>query len=282
MTTIKPLIKWPGGKRRQAQLISSIIMAKDVSEEFDYYEPFLGGGALFMHLKQSGALKGEIILSDISERLIAFHTAIRDEPEAVIETLDDLRSLTLDDYYEVRTAFNEADVEGPETAAMFLWLNKNAWRGLWRENKSGGMNVPKNDKLGALPNAETIRAVSEIYQGVTLRCEGFSDAFTFANKQNAVFYCDPPYVPLKETETSFVTYSKQGFPMALQHELAALAREAAAEGAIVVISNHASKLATETLYPVEDFEQHFLKAKRGIGVRVDKTEAKEVIAVIGG
>jgi DNA adenine methylase len=260
-----PLLKWAGGKSKLAPTIGELL-----GERCDgvYHEPFLGSGSVFLRLKADGKIQ-RAVLGDINQRLVAFHTAIRDVPGEVIRWLgtldfgDEWRSL----YNDVRVVFNSLPPDSPSSlqAARFLWLNRACFNGLYRENKAGQFNVPvgRYDKL-AMPSADHIRAVSALLQGVDIRCQSFEDAMESVAVGDWL-YADPPYIPMSET-SNFTAYSSGGFGAHEHKALADSAINAANRGARVVVSN-SDTLDTRMLYNrARGFNWKGLKVGRSIGV----------------
>lgn len=141
---VHPFVKWAGGKR---QLLGEIQMRMPKSYG-DYYEPFVGGGAVFLDLNPQNAT-----INDINTSLINAYRQIRDEPRAVMDCLDVLDSGHIDSedpkayYYDVRDKYNlriSSDIYDAETAALLIYINKHCFNGLYRVNAKGWFNVPYN------------------------------------------------------------------------------------------------------------------------------------------
>jgi DNA adenine methylase len=280
-TSMKPLLKWAGGKARLASTIDAAF-AKPCKNT--YFEPFLGAGALFLYRREAGKLLGDVVLSDRNAKLIETHIAIRDDVEGVLKALSYMPTLEYRDvYYEVREQFNTLEQVGNEHAARFLWLNRAGFNGLYRENKSGIYNVPVGRyKCVSLPSAEAFRTVSKALQGVTLLSESFETIIAQAGVGDQV-YCDPPYVPLTAT-ANFTAYCKAPFSHSHQLSLSASAREAAERGAVVLLSNHDTPIVREELYPVTAGFRvlHKLSVRRSISQNASKRgKASELLASIG-
>ena len=221
-------LKWAGGKAQSLSRIDPHIP----TEMSNYYEPFLGGGSVLIHVLSS--LKsgtrtllpgGEIIAADINAALINVYKVVQCDPEALIEELQGLADRAINSpsfeeyYYALRYLYNENKAEfnlvprnvNVETAAYFIYLNHNGFRGLYRENKSGDFNVP----YGHYDNPEIINKshldeIHELIQGVIFRCCDFTASMSTIETNDFV-YLDPPYAP--ETVTSFVKYTESGFAL---------------------------------------------------------------------
>ena len=165
---MKPVLKWAGGKARLAPKIAEVFGEPCRGT---YYEPFLGSGAVYLHLKAAGKVE-QAVLADANPKLVAVHRAIRDTLDAVFE---ELKALPDEDwrerYYDVREAYNVGPFEGPRHAARFLWLNRAGYNGLYRENRSGRFNVPVGRYAALrLPAEEHFRKVSGALAGSGASC----------------------------------------------------------------------------------------------------------------
>lgn len=224
-----PFIKWAGGKSR---LIAQY--AEHFPAEFGaYHEPFLGGGAVFFHLAPERAL-----LSDINPRLIETYQALADDPEAVMSRLDAHRRRHSEEHYNrSRHRLNAGEGRtAADRAALFIYLNKTCFNGLYRENRRGDFNVP----IGSYSNPtlyerENLLAVSTRLAGVTLRQASF-DAVLETAQDGDLVYFDPPYFPASAT-ASFTGYAAGGFDVDLQVRLAKVFAELARRGCFVLLSN---------------------------------------------
>lgn len=253
---MRPLLKWAGGKR---QLLPAL--RRHYPASFDrYIEPFVGSGAVFFDLYGAGHLDGRRArLVDVNADLIGCYSAVRDHTEAVIAALERLerehRARGNDCYYEVRDRrFNPARAARvgrvppsgpvgataytPDLAAMFIYLNRTGFNGLFRLNRQGAFNVPAGRYTNPrICDAEHLRAVACALSsdGVTLECIPFEQALADAREGDFI-YCDPPYAPLSRT-ASFAHYTAGGFG-ALDHvRLQEAVVAAARRGAGVLMSN---------------------------------------------
>jgi DNA adenine methylase len=207
---MKPLLKWVGGK---TQLLDDVLALLPLSIH-DYYEPFVGGGSVLLAVLGSGRVTGTVYASDINPRLINLYRCLQTEPAKVARCLqivaDGYRRAVSQEsfYYGIRALFNAQPVTGAVAAALFLFLNKTCFRGVYREGPKG-FNVPFGHYgTVELPTAESIEAMSRSLAPVVFSCESFETALAKARSGDFV-YVDPPYVP--ETATSFVGYVAGGF-----------------------------------------------------------------------
>lgn len=278
---MKPLLKWAGGKAKLAPAIAEAFGGPSARL---WIEPFLGAGSVYLHRRAAGQVLGDAILGDINPKLVAFHVAVRD---SVDDLLQELSKLPYSDwrerYYQVREAFNAGPHEGPAHAARLLWLNRTGFNGLYRENRSGRYNVPCGSyKEVKLPSEAHLREVSQALEGAEIVAAGFEELMSRAGAGDQV-YCDPPYVPLSQS-ADFTGYAKDGFDMGAQERLAKAAMAAAFRQATVVLSNHDLPVVRKRLYPEnEGFSIHARPAVgRSISRSVRSRKAiHEVIARVG-
>lgn len=267
-----PLLKWPGGKRKLAGRIAEELGACPG----DYFEPFLGAGAVALHMASEDLVGGQLFLSDCNERLMAVHRAVKLLPQVVFSELHKLPSgeRFKDHYLSIRGdtkaprphSYNgnveHGLINGPAQAARFVWLNKCGFNGLWRENKKGFNNVPVGRyKRPSLPTRQHILDTSALLRNTVLLAEHFSSALEAAEEGDCV-YCDPPYVPRTET-ASFTAYTAGGFPWSEQVALAEAATVAADRGVRVVLSNHDLPVV-HGLYEPRGFHLTSLSVRRSI------------------
>jgi DNA adenine methylase len=218
-----PLIKWPGGKRKLIPHIRPLIP----SRFNQYFEPFLGGAALFFFLRP---LKAH--LSDKNADLIQAYVQVRDRPEAVIRALSGFKNSERD-YYRIRA-------DKPRTtaarAARVLYLTTLSFNGIFRVNLEGRFNVPYGRKTHLQPwDPPRIRGASRVLKETDLRALDFEPALTDAGNGDLV-YLDPPYT-VAHGNNGFLKYNAKIFSWDDQIRLARVAREIAKRGATVIVSN---------------------------------------------
>ena len=251
--TVKPFLKWAGGKGQLLCEIEKYYPFMD-GKVTKYAEPFVGGGAVLFDILSRYDLE-EIYISDINAELINTYCMIRDNIDALINILSNLQSnflpLDTDDrkayYMKQRNRFNELKINGDESihiekAALIIFLNKTCFNGLFRVNRKGLFNVP----IGAYKNPmicdETnLRSVSEKLQKVTIVCGDYRESASFID-ENTFVYFDPPYRPLTDT-ANFTAYTENLFNDKEQIELAKFVNEMDSKGAKIVISNSDPKNA---------------------------------------
>lgn len=247
--SVKPLLKWVGGKR---QLLPAL--RRFYPREFGaYIEPFFGSGAVFFDLCDSGRLSGHrVLLIDSNPDLIGCYETVRDQPDAVGSALEELAAGYARDgrahYYVVRDAmFNPLRAERrangripytPDLAAMLIYLNRTGFNGLFRVNARGAFNVPagRYDRPRIVDRARLERVAQALSApGVELRCGSFADVPTAAAAGDFL-YVDPPYAPVSPT-SSFTAYTALRFGDEEQQALQRLMIELAERGCHVLLSN---------------------------------------------
>ena len=240
----KPFIKWVGGK---SQLLNEI--KKKYPLEFKKYcEPFVGGGAVLFDILSSMHPE-TVLINDINKELINTYTQIKNNCDGMINQLSEIQTLyksnSLEEnktfFYEKRQRYNELkvngnDVENLEKAALFIFLNKTCFNGLYRVNSKGLFNVPFNNaKNPLLCDEENLRVCSEVLQNVEMRVGDYKQCIDFIDS-NTFVYIDPPYRPLTQT-AAFTSYSENGFTDKEQRELGDFITEISNKGAMVLASN---------------------------------------------
>ncbi len=274
----QPFLKWVGGK---AQLLAQF--APFFSAEIErYVEPFLGGGAVFFHLKdRSPAMP--TLLRDNNDELINCYRAVRDCPAALMRGLDEhwagYRAGGGDYYYAVRGRHALPAVARVARAARMIFLNKTCFNGLFRVNSRGHFNVPVGSpRTTAFYDRGALLAASAALRGVELATQDFRTTLAEARRGDFV-YIDPPYVPVSAT-ARFTSYTKEDFGAREQADLAAAATAAAQRGARVMVSNSETPWVRE-LY--RDFAVHPVRARRAINRDGAKRGAVgEIVACAGG
>ena len=268
----KPFVKWAGGKR---QIMNEI--KKLVPEKFNtYYEPFIGGGAVFFEIAPKKA-----VLNDYNTELINVFECIKDENkfEKMLSELNHHEaSHTEEYYYSIRNIdrdkkkFNK--LSDYKRAARTIYLNKACFNGLYRVNSKNEFNVPfgKKNKVNTYEgqNLGIIHCILN-FNDIKLLSTDFEEAIKDAKKGDFIYF-DPPY----DSDTStFNSYTEDGFGKEEQRRLARVYKELSDKGCYVMLSNHNTKLVRE-LY--SDFNIHKIEAKRNINANGKKRgKVEEVI-----
>ena len=266
VSNIKPFVKWAGGKNG---LINSLISF--IPRNFNsYFEPFVGGGALFFYLKNLNILNSKkIYLNDKNVELINAYKQIKINPNKLLEELEILKNNHSKEYfYKIRNLDRDFDFYSLSEvfrAARFIYLNKTCFNGLCRYNAKGNFNTPmgsyKNPKIY---DKDLIFSVHEVLKNVSITNKDFEVVSLKAKKGDFVYF-DPPYYPLNKT-SSFVSYT-DNFSANEQIRLYKLFKMLDCEGIKVLQSNSNTDFIKE-LY--KDFEIIEVISKRAINCKGDK------------
>lgn len=252
----RPFLKWAGGKGRLLSQYEPFLPATIDT----YYEPFLGGGAVFFHL--AGRAQ-RAVLGDINPELVNVYCCVRDQVELLIRHLwDHQRRHSPDYYYQVR---QRQYLRSPiERAARLIYLNKTCYNGLYRENSQGHFNVPVGRyKNPTICDPTLLRAASAALQIAEIHTFSFETLRSRSFSARDFVYFDPPYHPISAT-SRFTGYSRYGFTGDDQKRLAAVFRTLATAGPRVMLSNSDCELIRE-LY--QGFTIHPMLAARAINSR---------------
>ena len=247
----RPFVKWAGGKRTLIPDIARLLPPEDIET---YYEPFVGGGAVFFAL-DSRITKAE--LSDVNAELALTYQVVRNNPEPLIDLLRQYaKKHTKPHYLRIRKTMDIAT--SVELAARFIYLNKTCFNGLFRVNKSGHFNVPMGSyKNPLICDAENIRAVSEVLKKATVKISDFGKIYPSAGD---FIYADPPY------DKAFNGYNSNGFDRDDQTRLRDAAIRWHMSGAKVMLSNADTELI-QSIYGREPFRLHSVSAPKSINCK---------------
>ncbi len=270
-SSIAPFVKWAGGKR---QLIPQI--RERMPEQFNnYYEPFVGGGAVIFELLPENAL-----INDINRALINAYQMICDHPKEFLQEINRLDAEMWEDgkeyYYSLREHYNDKlmrDEFDVELAALFVFINKHCFNGLYRVNGKGLFNVPYNNSRRSSVDEQSIMEISEYLRNVTIISGDFEAACEGARAGDFVFI-DSPYAPLNPT--SFESYTKEGFDIESHRRLANLFDELTARGCYCMLTNHNTELINE-LYGNKGYTIDVVSVKRMINSDASNRVGEEVI-----
>ena len=265
----RPVLKWAGGK---SQLLDRIVSRLPAEIE-TYFEPFVGGAAVFFRLAQEHRFQ-RAVLADRNPELIDVYRAVKSDVAGVIECLT--RHAAAHDseyYYRVRDASPRALVR---RAARLIYLNKTGYNGLYRVNRSGKFNVPcgryTNPRILDEPN---LRAVADVLRDVSLEVADFEGVCAHARPGDAV-YLDPPYLPVSRT-SSFTAYDPLPFGLNEHERLARVFSDLTSRGVRAVLSN-SSTPDTRRLY--REFRPQVVAVKRPINSRVSARGPVDEILVV--
>ncbi len=278
----KPFVKWAGGKRQILHILIKNLPTEIYQGKIKVYtEPFVGGGALFFKLKSMFDFE-KVILADKNKDLINAYTSVRDDVASLIKILKELEKRFYESkdrkefYYAMREKFNNKRKFDIERAALFLFLNKTCFNGLYRVNSKGKFNVPfgryKNPVICEeknLMNASKLLSDAELIAG----------DFTLIEKEigaNTFVYLDPPYRPISET-SSFTSYNSDLFDDKEQERLAKFVRKIDRKNVKFMLSNSYSKDGFfQKLY--SGFDIKTIRVKRYISATIaGRTEVREIL-----
>ena len=220
MAKAKPFIKSVGGKSQLIEQIDVQLPADfDRWKNITYIEPFVGGGAMLFYMLQQYPNIQHAVINDINSDLTTCYQTVRDNPEELIKSLQEIErtylSLETEDkrkefFIMVRARYNEKNLDPIENTTKFFFLNRTCFNGLYRVNKKGLFNVPFGKYANpAICDPDTIRKDSILLQRVEILNGDFEKTFAYANG-DTLFYFDPPYRPLSNT-SSFNDYTKEPF-----------------------------------------------------------------------
>ena len=257
----RPFLKWAGGKAKLAPTV-----LHRAPERFNrYHEPFLGAGAVFFALR--ARLDVPATLTDVNPALIETFEVVRDDPDGLCLALAPLANRYLPaahadravQYYEVRAS---VPATARERAARVIFLNRTCFNGLYRENRSGGFNVPHGRYLRpGILDAGLLTACSEALRDAELRCGDFDEACARAGEGDFV-YLDPPYHPLSAT-ASFTSYTGGSFGFPEQLRLRDAFDALSGRGVAAILSN-SDHPAIRDLYEGRGYQLDTVSMSRAI------------------
>lgn len=257
---LQPFTKWTGGKRQLLPVIREL-MPKTYNR---YFEPFVGGGALFFDLAPKDA-----VINDFNAELINCYQQIKDNPQELIEILTVHQEYNSKEYYlDLRSADRDERIDmmsEVQRAARILYMLRVDFNGLYRVNSKNQFNVPygryKNPKI---VDENLVSAISTYLNNnqIEIKKGDFEKAVLDVQPGDFVYF-DPPYIPLSET-SAFTSYTHEGFSYDDQVRLRDTFKKLSDTGAYVMLSNSSSFLVEE-LY--RDFNIHYVEATRTNGAK---------------
>lgn len=230
-TCARPFVKWVGGKRQLLQQFHrfGLFPSKFDDKRNCYFEPFVGGGAVFFDLQPKIAS-----ISDLNSELITTYVVVRDDVECLIESLK--KHVYDKDYFLKIRAMNPAEMSELDIASRFIYLNRTCFNGMYRVNSKGQFNVPFGRyKNPVICDEDNLRAVSRALKDVKILNADYKSAVSEAKTGDFVYF-DPPYYPISST-SSFTSYTKEGFAEKEQIELRDAFAELSDRGCYVMLSN---------------------------------------------
>ncbi|MBQ8405267.1 MAG: DNA adenine methylase [Clostridia bacterium] len=282
-TELKPFLKWVGGKGQLINELEKFITTEGEQVLTKYAEPMVGGGALLFSILSKYDFE-ELYISDINAELINSYIVVRDNIDLLVEKLTEMQAVFLPMnengrkyfYYNARDKFNALQLSKEtevEKAALFIFLNKTCFNGLYRVNKKGQFDVP----MGAYKNPticdeNNLRNISNALQNVEIVCGDYTFSESFIDN-NTFVYIDPPYRPISET-SAFTSYNSDSFDDKEQIRLSQYIERIDKIGAKIVLSNSDPKnvnpddMFFDDLY--KSFKIHRVEATRAINSKAEK------------
>ena len=244
--TAKPFIKWAGGKAQLLNEIDNAIPYYIKQNRFTYIEPFVGGGAVLFWILQKYPNVEKAVINDINTDLINSYKTIKEDVDELIlilkdwekeyHSLKDKPEAKREYYYLKRKQFNARTSDKVTQTALFIFLNRTCFNGLYRVNRKNEFNVPIGSyKTPMICEEDNLRAVNQILQNVTILNDDFENILEYAEGKT-LFYFDPPYKPLSNT-SSFTSYVKDEFDDNEQIRLAKFCRKIDLLGYKWILSN---------------------------------------------
>lgn len=279
MDTIKPFVKWAGGKGSLiAQLKNFYPYELKNGTISKYIEPFVGGGAVLIDILQKYDVK-EAYAFDINIDLINCYNVIKKDVESLIKELEgtEEKYLILDaekrqeKFYSIREEYNSYRINVNEVnvkrAAEFIFLNRTCFNGLYRVNRNGDFNVPCGKyKNPTICDSKNLRNLSKLLRNVVFQYGDYKTSIKYIDN-NTFVYFDPPYRPLSIT-SGFTSYTKEDFNDENQKELANYYRDLSSRKAKLMLSNSNPKNTNKEDNFFEDIYKGFyineISAKRMI------------------
>ena len=218
-TIAKPFVKWVGGKTQLLEEVKKSLPKNLKSQAgVTFVEPFVGGGAVMFWILQEYPNIERAIINDINAELICTYRVVKQDVLSLVEELEIIQSeyIPLDSnsrkeyYIAKRKTFNSRNISDIETAALFIFLNRTCFNGLYRVNSKGEFNVPHGKYANPrICDRDNLLAASKVLQKLEILCGDFTQTEQYAGP-DTIFYFDPPYKPITET-SSFTSYAKDGF-----------------------------------------------------------------------
>jgi DNA adenine methylase len=272
-----PFLKWAGGKTK---LLPEILQRLPNFMQ-TYYEPFLGGGAVFFALARQGRFD-RAVLSDSNPNLIDCYRTLRDDVDTVIPLLKEHQHKHCRGHFEEVRALDPHHLSGAARAARFIYLNRVCYNGLYRVNRAGQFNTPFGSyKNPTICDSELLLAVSVALdrRRVTLETTDFDEQIRgrAPGKKDGVYF-DPPYIPVSKSG-NFVSFTKESFKEVDQQRLAALFHQLVQQEVSVVLSNSSTPMAYELYETSSTHKTDTVYAPRRINSKAEKRgDVAEILA----
>jgi DNA adenine methylase len=279
----KPFLKWAGGKTQLIPEISKVLPKEIINDSFTYVEPFVGSGAILFWVLNNFPNVQKAVVNDINSDLINAFKIIATDPKQLItileifqneyHQLEESKELKSTYFYAKRELFNSREENNVTQAALFIFLNRTCFNGLYRVNKKNYYNVPMGSyKKPTICDSENILAVSEAIQKVEFICGDYEETIKYSSP-NTFFYFDPPYKPISST-SNFNSYSKDDFNDEEQVRLRNFCSRISQIGSKWMLSNSDVNVGNNGSSFFDDLYVNFnisrIKVRRSISANVDK------------
>lgn len=280
---MKPFLKWVGGK---TQIIDQVLEHFPIKIN-TYIEPFVGGGSVLLSVLSRKIQPTRIIATDINPNLIQVWKSVQSNPDTFYKEVTELwkqydskpdMEAKKAYYFEMRTLYNSIkDKPSIKTAALFVFMNKTGFRGMYRENSKGGMNIPFGNYKTTpnLPDLDYWKTVSKLIRRVHFECIDFQSCIRkFKPKKGDFIYCDPPYVP--ESITSFTAYTKNKVDRDFHTQFFDTLKNLHSKQVNIVMSNSAVPVVIDA-FKGDMWHTEIIKCRRAINSKNPAATTNEVI-----
>jgi DNA adenine methylase len=298
-----PIVKWVGGKRQLQQLLLSVFDQSGWNNsQGTYFEPFLGGGAmLFALMSDPKNRNNKARVADVNLSLLEIYRSLKSRSYQVfireLVSLEEAfaksvhKGVQLSFFNLRRDEFNRlkhrpssrtvATQDKARLAALFLFLNKAGFNGLYRESRNGNFNVPFGKKARVnLYDEDNFKSVREVLLRTSIISGSYAkllNSKSYAPKRGDLIYLDPPYEPLSDT-SSFTNYNHSGFTFGDQEKLAQEAIRFAKTGCKVILSNSSASRLRTLYWAYEGFNIYEVQATRLVSAKASsRTSVTEII-----
>lgn len=271
-------LRWIGGKVNLISQLSELL--PNMNSINGYIEPFIGGGSVFFYVMKNFGLSLEgkhIYLSDINNELINCYRVVRDNVEELIPLLEKHQNMHDEEYYNnIRNIYPPGNgFNSIEQAAMFIYLNKTCYGGVWRVNSDGKFNMPigNKEKVDIFDNRELMEC-SSLLKGTKLNTMSFENILKIKNVNNYFVYMDPPYYGISGGQKEdFARYTKDRFHLTKRLMIPKVFKELDKSGCKVMMSNSYSPIISQEF---KDFNIKILDTHRMKGTVLAKTTKEDM------
>ena len=279
----KPFLKWAGGKTQLIPEIAKLMPHSLTEKPFTFIEPFVGSGAVLFWVINHFPNLQKAVINDINTDLINVYQVIKQSPLPLIERLQKHQDTFIPlaetaskkaYYYAQRERFNLRQADAIEHAALFIFLNKTCFNGLYRVNRNNEFNVPMGDyRKPTICDSANLLAVHQALQKVDILNGSYSDTLSAIDEEHNLFYFDPPYKPLSTT-SSFNAYAKNEFDDDAQIALANFCHQLDALGHVWILSNSDPKNSDSNNHFFDELYSNYhirrIQATRAINSKASK------------